>query len=270
MTKEALASQLQFAVPPLRMRKPDGTLYGRPKEIEASLVELYRISRDEVAERSLIRSKADPGYVPSECVMHFVRQDRCAKWPDAFGKLFQSLRQRLLRALWAPMERTPGESEEEKVGFQKDVRDFAMDHFLSMLCSDKSGYDERLDHFECRFNQCIRADRVDAQRKVMRRPRTQAMPDEPPDALAPEFGGKFAAIFQDNSPSSEEIAYRNEIVAAINSLPDNEREVIRLVALGYSNVEIARHVNCAEKTVYNRRKRGEAKIAEFVDLEGGK
>jgi len=85
--------------------------------------------------------------------------------------------------------------------------------------------------------------------------------------VASEFGSDFVSIFQAKTPSGEEIACRNEVVAAINSLPDDEKRVMRLVVMGYSNVEIAEIVDCADKTVYNRRKRAEAKIAECFDVE---
>ncbi|TWU58947.1 Sigma-70, region 4 [Rubripirellula tenax] len=265
MTKPVVKIQTP-SVPPLQMKKPDGSLYQRPEEVEASLVELYGVTRDDVAQRSTLTDKNDSCFIRSECVLHFVRQNRCGHSPEAFGLLFQSLRQRLLRGLWVPMERLPGETEEEKVSFHKDVRDFALDHFLSMMCSDKAGYDTRLDHFECRFNQCLRADRVDATRKVLRRPKLQSMPDAEADSVVSEFGPEFVSIFQNKTPNSEGIAYRNEIVAAINAMQKDEKQVLQLVAMGYSNVEIARLVNCSDKTVYNRRKRAEAKIAEFVDL----
>jgi hypothetical protein len=59
--------------PPLRKRKLDGVIYFRPVEIEAKLEELEHLPRDELLERCQIGDRSDPKYVPSECVVHFVR-----------------------------------------------------------------------------------------------------------------------------------------------------------------------------------------------------
>jgi len=251
-------------VPPLRARKPNnGPLYFRPPDVEASLVELYPLERLVVAERSRIIKPTDPDFVRSECILHFVRQRRSTRWQDAFGLLFMSLRQRILSGTRVPLSRLRGDMEEEKIAYEQDVSDFVLDQFLDMLKKDTKGYETGLDHFEIRFNQALKLDRIDAVRKVQRRPKLRSFDECGVDAVHPESEAQFVAVFQNRIPNGEEITYRNEIVAAIDQLCDDEREVIRLVVMEYSNVEIAKLLKCTEKTVYNRKKRAMAKLEVF-------
>ncbi len=61
---------------PLTKRKQDGTLYKRFDNIEAMLVQLAELSRDDLLGRAAIRKRTDPRYIPSECLLYFVRASR--------------------------------------------------------------------------------------------------------------------------------------------------------------------------------------------------
>jgi hypothetical protein len=63
-------------ITPLRKRTLDGALYTRTARIEALLNELEQLPRAELVARSQIADRSAPGYVPSECLMYFVRLTR--------------------------------------------------------------------------------------------------------------------------------------------------------------------------------------------------
>ena len=267
MKKSTLVNPVT-AVPKLRaINQGSGQPCFRPREVEESLVSLYALDRSVVAERSKIIELSDPEFVRPECIVHFVRQERSNHSQDALGVLFKSLRQRILRGARVPWSRSHGETDEEKKAFEQDVGNFVLDHFLDLLKEDAKGYDDRLDHFETKFNQALRKDRIDAVNKVHRRPKLVSFGEGGVDKFDPGAENQFVAIFQNKIPNSEEITCRNEIVAAINQLPNGEREVMRLVAMEHSNVEIAGLLGCSDKTVYNRKNRAIARLKEWLGEE---
>src|SRR4051794_27436561 len=86
-------------VAPLRRRRPDDSLYCRPNEVEALLAALSRLPKQELVERARIDDPDDPRYVPSECLLYFVRRPNFGTDAEAFRTLFVTLRQRVLRAV---------------------------------------------------------------------------------------------------------------------------------------------------------------------------
>ena len=63
-------------IPPLRKIDPKtGMAYDR-QQYQQSLERLYQLPIEEVAERAGITDSDDPKYVPSECVIHFVRMSK--------------------------------------------------------------------------------------------------------------------------------------------------------------------------------------------------
>ena len=86
-------------IAPLRKCKPDGKLYTRRPEVEDKIIKLALLSRDELIVQCAIRQKDDPGYVPSECLMYFVRQCRTNRPDIYFQKLYKLLVERVLRGL---------------------------------------------------------------------------------------------------------------------------------------------------------------------------
>ncbi|MEM6692588.1 MAG: sigma factor-like helix-turn-helix DNA-binding protein [Planctomycetota bacterium] len=256
------------AVPKLRaINQQSGQPCFRPIEVEESLAALYALDRSVVAKRSKIIESIDPDFVRPECIVHFVRQKRSNHSQDAVGVLFKSLRQRVLRGARIPWSRSHGETDEEKEAFEQDVGDFVLDHFLDLFKEDAKGYDNRLDHFEIKFNQAIKLDRIDAANKARRRPKLVSFGESGVDNFDPGAENQFVAIFQNKIPDSEEITYRNELIAAINQLPDGEREVMQLVVMEHSNVEIAKLLECDKKTVYHRKKRARARLKEWLGEE---
>jgi len=63
-------------IPPLRKAKLDGQLYCRRQPIENMLVEIASVSLEVFTERARILDRRSPDYIPSEVLVHWVRQTR--------------------------------------------------------------------------------------------------------------------------------------------------------------------------------------------------
>ncbi len=86
-------------IEPLRKKALDGRLYSRFARIEAMLAELMALSRKDLVARSRISKRDDPGYVPSECLLHFVRATRLDNSGNHFEQLYKILAERVWRCL---------------------------------------------------------------------------------------------------------------------------------------------------------------------------
>jgi hypothetical protein len=62
------------AIPPLRKRKPDQTLYTRQPETERLLASLLELPEREVLERAAITRRSDPGWLRGECLVFMMRR----------------------------------------------------------------------------------------------------------------------------------------------------------------------------------------------------
>lgn len=77
MEKEAYPRRMgEATVTPLRKRRLSGELYERDSKIEALIAELAVLPRDELIARAAISKRSDASYVPSECLIYFIRASR--------------------------------------------------------------------------------------------------------------------------------------------------------------------------------------------------
>ena len=86
-------------VTPLRKRRLSGELYERDPKIEALIAELAILPRDELIARAAITKRYDPRYIPSECLVYFIRASRHDNDEAWFERLYRILIERVLRSL---------------------------------------------------------------------------------------------------------------------------------------------------------------------------
>jgi hypothetical protein len=135
-------------VAPLRKRRLSGELYGRDPKIEALIAELAVLPRDELIARAEIAKRSDPGYIPSECLVCFIRASRRDNNEAWFERLYRILIGRVLRSL-PKAESSDGRSESLTRGV---VRDKVFSRFVELLSADRADYVDKLDYFEVRFD----------------------------------------------------------------------------------------------------------------------
>lgn len=263
MTRKPLHLEPAATVAPLRARKvTDDSLYARRPDIERLIAVLYEHSIDDVAKRAEIFEHDHPDYLPPEVIVHFLRRSGGEGDTEPYRQLFSSLRQRLLHRL-------PGRQAEDRK--QAKVRQRVLDRVIEILCSDREEYDVRFDYYEVNFNGAVARARDTAWRDVL-----AAEEKEKPEeiqSLESELGSDSGAevdaalrSLREVSESFSDLIYRSEILSEINSLPDEEKEVILMLVEGFKIKEIAGIVECDPKTVSARRDRARAKLRVAMNL----
>lgn len=269
MTQDLAREGVAPSVAPLRMKRPDGKLYDRPKEIEAALTVLLQSPANEIVRRARIEGADDPDYVPSECVLYLVRRPSTGIDEAALQELFTILRRRVLRAVPVPGRRLDGSTRVAEKATDLETREAVLDKFQELLCGDRGEYDERLDFYECRFNQALALLRSTARRDV-RREVSRLRPlvaDADSNELSAEVEAALASIRGPSDGRSGDFLFRSKLHVAISSLPSDERQVIELLLQGMpidskegDVLTIAKVLRCTEKTVRNRRDRAFARL----------
>ena len=256
----------EILITPLRKRRPNGEPYTRVPEIEALLVELSSLSRDELLERAQISRRDAPGYVPSECLLYFIRASRADNNEDWFERLYRILNERVLRSL----PKAENLDEETASYTRGAIRDAAFDRFVELLASDRSTYSERLDYFEVRFNGALASLRRDAQEKFWRE-ENRSIPlddDDETGELSPEVEQAAAEHFDPFALFNvEDLDFRMRLDAAIDDLPPLQRRIMEMRRQGIpidskedGVITIAKTLDRSEKTIRNQRNKAYATL----------
>lgn len=244
----------------LRKQKPDGAPYTRTPAIEAQLLSLEQLSRDEILARCEIRQRTDPGYVPSECLLNFVRASRTDNSNSLFERLYKILFARVLRAL------PSADSADGKTSSltKERIRDKVSERFVEMLAGDRQIYDDRLDFFEIRFDMALKRLRLDAQKQVWRdENRSQPISyDDDNGELSPEIEQAAGSINPFDGPEFHDEAFRLRLDAAIETLPPEQSRTIQMLMLDYqihsedpTITTICKVLGKTPKTIWNYRDR---------------
>ena len=259
-------------IPPLRKRTLDGKLYKRDSKIEAKLVELASLSRYDLVARCKIQRCDDPGYIPSECLLHFARASRKDDSDTHFEQLYKSLTERVWRRL-PKAENADGET----LSLTKSrIRENAFDRFVILLSEDRSAYCERLDFFEVRFDGAMANLRRDVQEQAWREENRSATLgyDDETGELSVEVEQAAGSFDPFDNSDLDSNAYRFRLDAAIDNLPLLQRRIIEMIRQDIpiaskdpDAVSIAKALNKSEKTI--RTHRDKAYIALRTALKSG-
>ena len=114
--------------------------------------------------RAAVTKRADTGYVPSECLVYFIRASRRDNNEAWFERLYRILIERVLRSL-PRAESSDGKTESLTRGV---VRDKVFGRFVEFLSADRAAYVDKLDYFEVRFDGAVASLRRDAQEQAWR------------------------------------------------------------------------------------------------------
>lgn len=251
---------------PLTKRRKDGTPYLRPENIEELLPKLADLSRDTVLERARIRDRNDPGYIPSECLLHFIRASRWDNSDAWFERLYKVLIERVLRAV--PRAESSGNTASL---VNESIRNKVFDRFVGMLAKDRRHPDDKLDFFEVRFDLAIKRLRLDAQERAWREDnRSDALDEDSGETEADAVAATAADPFETNIFTDP--LFRDRVYLAIDDLPPEQSRTMHLLLLGwpiYSNdpaiMTIAKALGCSDRSVRNHRKRALKTLAALFN-----
>jgi RNA polymerase sigma factor (sigma-70 family) len=248
-------------VAPLRRLLPDGSPYYRRPEVEEAIAILVQLSPTDVALRAKLQNADHPDYLPTECVLYFIRHWDPVKDGSAFHDLFNVLRERILKAVPVFKRRVAGSSKFAERAFDLEVRDAVMHKFQELLCRDRREYDLKLDFFEGQFNLSLSRLRLTARRDIGKKASRYE-----PSAVESDSGKPYEdieaalATLREDSERKDREFYRSRLQVAISSLPPDECRVIELILEGLTHLSIAKALNCVEQTVRNRRDRAVEKL----------
>nr|WP_321982919.1 DNA-binding response regulator [uncultured Cohaesibacter sp.] len=241
-------------IEPLRKRTLTGKLYERDEKIETLIAELAALSREELVVRAAIKKNSDPRYVPSECLVYFIRTSRRDNNESWFERLYRILIARVLRSL--PKSENPdGKTESLTRGV---VRDKVFSRFVELLSKDRSTYVDKLDYFEVRFYGALASLRRDAQEQAWR-DENRSRPLEY-DLESGELSAEVAAAAGSYDPFAgsdfDDEVYRLRFEAAIEALPPEQSRIIHMLREGFpidskepDVMTIAKAISRSEKTV---------------------
>jgi hypothetical protein len=250
-------SDSTMAKPLTNRRKRDGSLYERPIEIESAVDALLVYPRATILARLEVRNTRDAEYIPSEAVMHLLRETRADNDKSYFNTLYEELVRRVGRVLPNPDTRTSDGKPATDARLEK-VREEVLQRFEDWVLEDHLRPDTCLDIFECKFNFSVEKLRDRAwgkhYREVSRRhPKTVEMLELSIESGDREFASLRERFFSD--PTS-----RIQLYAAIDSLPDPDRRMLQMLIEDFpieskkpGEVSISGTLGCDPKTVQNRR-----------------
>ena len=252
---------------PLTKRKKDGTLYVRPDNVEPLLKKLADLPRDILLERARIRSRKDPDYVPSECLLHFIRASRRDNSDAWFERLYKVLVERVMRAV--PRAEASGDSSSLT---DERIRNAVVDRFVELLASDRKEPDDKLDFFEVRFDLAIKRLRLDAQERVWREEnRSDSIDDE--SGSAGDDAAEAAGVSPFDADIFSDPLFRERLYVAIDALPPEQSRTMHLLLLGWPThsgdpavMTIATALGCSDRSVRNYRERAMKTLSALFNL----
>lgn len=263
----------EVTVAPLRKRRLSSELYKRDPKTEALIAELAVLPRDALIARAEATKRSDPNYIPSECLVYFVRVSRRDNNEVWFERLYRILTERVLRSL--PKAESPdGKTESLTRGI---VRDKVFGRFVELLSADRSDYVEKLDYFEVRFDGALASLRRDAQEQAWRdENRSQPLEfDEESGELSPEVEAAAGTYDPVAALDFDDPAYRLRLDAAIEALPTEQSRIIHMLKQGFpidskepGVMTISKALGRSEKTVRTYRDKAFAALrAAMADGE---
>lgn len=262
----------QLVTPLRKKRLRTEELYTRIPEVEAKLVELEGLSGDDLLARVQIRSRDDLGYVPSECLVYFVRASRVDNSNAGFDRLYKVLAERVLRSL-PRAESADGTTTSLT---NSVIRDRVFGRFIELLSADRGEYSEKLDYFEVRFDGALASLRRDAQDQAWRDENRSTSLDFDEETGEPSEEVERAAGSFDWSSDLEidGADYRFRLDAAIDALPPEQMRIIEMLRKGVpidskeaDAVTIAKALGKSEKTIRTHRDKAFAAIRAAMSGE---
>jgi hypothetical protein len=178
-----------------------GAGYQRPPEIAAGIDAALKLDLNEQLRRADIGDPTDPDYMPSECLLHLLREARLTGDKRAVDRLLPPLLARFERRL----KRTIPDSWPDAQG----LRDEVLQAFCELLARVGSNHDATaLDIFECKFNKGLAALRYRRLRRENSRDETGDVPEirgfDTPDDEAAGIAACIRQLEKDGVPQRDQ------------------------------------------------------------------
>lgn len=205
--------------------------------------------------RCAIRQKDDPTYVPSECLLYFIRESRTNRSDIYFEKIYKLLSERVLRCL-------PHDSSlnGKTTSLTKSaIREKVFGHFVELLANDHNDYSDKLDYYEINFEGALKKLRLDAQEQAWQdENRSTTLHDKETGEPTAEVEHAASSFDPFNASELSRDVYRFDLNEAINTLPPLQKRIIVMLQQSFpigpkdsNGITIAKTLNKDEKTIPN-------------------
>ena len=245
-----------------RKTRKTGQLYRRPPSIEAAIDRAVGEDLPTISRRARVRDPASPDFLPSEALLHLLREAKRRGDQTAMAGLLPLL----LERCFANLKATVPDSGSPNA---KQVREDVLQEFSLMLAGDGAGEDpDPLDYYECRFNRAFRALRIDLYRLEVGAANTITAVREPDDGEPSAYDDAFTRLSDTlQSPAAAENAvFLKEVADVIEKLPPDEKEALVLRRIyGLTEEAAAELAGVTGKTIRNRLARATKKLASLKE-----
>lgn len=249
---------------PLTKHTKQKKRYTRPARIEAAIESVQADTMTEQRRRSHLTDSSSPDYLPSEVIVHLVRQARRRDDEATMNALLPALLGRCAAILRSRVQ--------DSVNHASTLRDEVLGRFAELFATDGRGSNpDELDYYECKFNRAFMTFRIVQLREE------QAVTDpldswsdehdvvesDDPNLLWHQF-----EVMRGSPATPEDEVRRREMAAAIATLtPDEQQAVILCRYFGYDEestipgkVTAATLCDVTGRTIRNRLARALAKL----------
>lgn len=243
--------------------------YTRPQAVESVIEGALRDDLPTLKRRLAITDKGSSDYLPSECLVHLIRDARRRKDDRSLNAVLPILLGRCEAILRAKVS--------DQLPNANLLREDVLSEFSELLASDSRGErSDELDFYECRFNFAFRTLRIDAVRREMDQVERTAELIDHTEEGEPEASEEVRArIFEllQTPETQQDRAFLEEVLETIDALPPDQRKAVILCRVyGYkeesddpNEVTAATLCNCTGRTIRNRLSRAATKLSQLKE-----
>lgn len=214
-----------MARPLSKTKEDDGTLYKRLPGIEAATDAALIQDLDTLCRRAKVRDSRSADYLPSECLVHLIR--------EAHRRAEEERRDALLRQLLERCHANLNKKVNSGIPNAARIRREILNDFAGLFASDPIDQHFTLDMYEVAFNLAFMGFRITRLRPVLDELAHQApYPEEEAETVEQELQDEVLARIADlrgDTDNPEAQVFRKQVYNAILALPEEERKALLLV-----------------------------------------
>lgn len=241
---------------PLLKINEKGALYTRPPSIEAKIDGAIGQDWATLNRRARVTDPKSPDYLPSECLVHLIRNAIRSGDHRVATVLMPPL---LVRCESNLMRTVPDGGLRDGESVREEILSS-----LQLMFTDDAAEDE-LDYYECRFNSAFRSLRIDhARAAIKERKNLTDLPlakTEDGDTMLDEEMLTRLSRMARIGPSQEDRMYLPQVLKAVNDLPPDERRAVVLRRIiGHTEESAAAICKVEGRTIRNRLQRANQRL----------